>query len=479
MKYNKLAALTLAALCTGTAANAEVMIGAYLPGDGWSRSKIANFNNVVTKPAAFVNVFSGFSHNWNLLYWQAGNIVAEGGMPMISWMPIDSSRRSTNLLPEILGGQWDSYIDTWAGRLKSWVETYPSADQPRVMLRFGHEFNGTWYSYGNDPVNFTDAWRYVHDRFESTGANAHIDWVWSANYVNVDDHDDMTMYYPGDNYVDWTSLDGYNWGTNYAWTSWKSFSDIFSNSYHVLTDNYPSKPIILGEVASAEQSDVPDPGWGQYGDDSDANESKADWIAQMMVDLQTTFPAIRGISLFNITKELSWALDDTHNTGLFAFNSALYSDYFTGDYLTADPNPTTASATQQQTDQFSPFDATSIVARGTLPALDQYLAADAYDLFDPYRGDVTLSASLVAKKSEKASDASAKIAMKAEAKADKAVKKAKKRKIDKADQEARANGKRPEKLAADKFKKERDGFRNMSAETREGFRRFKQARLPE
>lgn len=38
---------------------------------------------------------------------------------MIGWMPIDSSRYSTNILPEIIVGQWDSSIDLWGTRLKA------------------------------------------------------------------------------------------------------------------------------------------------------------------------------------------------------------------------------------------------------------------------------------------------------------------------------------------------------------------------
>lgn len=324
---------TLATILGTGIASADVMLGAYLPGDGWSRTRISDFNNAASKDLAFVQVFSGFSYSWNHLYWQSSNIFAEGAMPLISWMPIDSSRYSTNILPEILAGSWDAYIDQWATSLKGWVESYPSNDRPVVLLRFGHEFNGTWYSYGNDPVNFQDTWQYIHDRFDTIGANQHIEWVWSANYVNVDSYNDMTLYYPGSDYVDWTSLDGYNWGTNYSWTSWKSFELIFGTAYNTLIANYPAKPVLIGEVASTEPSDYPDPAKGQYGNDNDANESKENWVTEMLDDIETTFPAIRAISLFNKNKELNWSFSEVYNTGLSEYNAGISGSYYTSDFL--------------------------------------------------------------------------------------------------------------------------------------------------
>jgi hypothetical protein len=39
--------------------------------------------------------------------------------------------------------------------------------------------------------------------------------------------------YPGDRYVDWTCLDGCNWGSNYPGkTGWIAFKDLDSYSYY-------------------------------------------------------------------------------------------------------------------------------------------------------------------------------------------------------------------------------------------------------
>ena len=67
-----------------TPATAQVMIGAYVPGDAWDVSEIIAFNQSSKKDLAFVTVFSAFTHNWNNhLQWQASNIFNNGAVPLI------------------------------------------------------------------------------------------------------------------------------------------------------------------------------------------------------------------------------------------------------------------------------------------------------------------------------------------------------------------------------------------------------------
>ena len=92
--------------------------------------------------------------------------------------------------------------------------------------------------------------------------------------------------YPGDAYVDWTCLDGYNWGTN-PWNPnvWLTFSQTFGPSYSNITGSIaPSKPMVIGETASTE-----------YGG------SKAAWITDMLkTQLPLNFPKIKGFLWFEM-----------------------------------------------------------------------------------------------------------------------------------------------------------------------------------
>ena len=338
MKQVVLSACVAAALLTGSPlSRADAMLGAYIKNDGWSLTEIDRFNAVSNKPMAVVNLFTNFDYDWGYLKYQSDNIVSRGAIPMISWMPSSKTNINTNRLSEIAAGQWDVYIQRWINGFKWFQSSYAVDKKPKVLLRFGHEFNSNWYPWGNDPSGYITAWRYIHQKFEDAGINNQIEWVWCANNVSVDSYNNITRYYPGDDVVDWTSLDGYNWGSNYAFSRWKSFDETFSSPYTTLIDNYPSKPIILGEVASAEPADLPNPAYGQNGNNADALESKKVWVQDMFTRIKTDYPAIRAIAWFNMNKELSWALHNSNNTGLTAYNTAIQDPYYLGTFTSLIP----------------------------------------------------------------------------------------------------------------------------------------------
>lgn len=331
--------VVVAGFLTAGAAQSATMLGAYLDYDGWNTAPIDQFNTDTVKPLAVVNLFSSFGQDWGSLNVQASNIVSRKATPLITWMPSISSRPNANLLGEISSGQWNTYIDGWINSLKLWQASYPAAQKPTVLLRFAHEFNGNWYPWSNDPQGLKTAWRYLHNRFAQAGVTG-VEWVWCANNVSVDNYNDITRYYPGTDVVNWTALDGYNWGSNYSFTQWKGFADIFSVPYTKLVTNYPDKPVLLAEVASAEASDVPNAAYGMDGNNSDASQSKEVWVQDMYTRLMTEYPAIRAVAWFNTNKELSWALNGTGNTGLTAYNNVVSNSYFTGAFK---PLVTTAS----------------------------------------------------------------------------------------------------------------------------------------
>lgn len=318
--------------------NAQVMLGAYVPKDGWSREPIQEWNQQVGQKAAFINVFSSFSHNWQWhLKHQANNLAAEGAVPMISWMPIDRARPEANILSEIIRGEWDEYLIAWIKGAQQWLSSQSAAfisTEPRLMIRFAHEFNGNWYSYSrNQPQEYVSAWQYVHvlfDEYRLNGRllNDYIEWVWCPNNLNFDEVQDFTQYYPGDEFVDWAGIDGYNWGGNFTWSQWKSFSEVFSSAYKTLETNFPNKPIMIAEVGSANPDDTPDITKGQAGSNMDKNQNKNRWFKKMVKQLPEKFPLVKAVSIFNTNKELGWAMyGATHqgikNSGLKGLKAAM------------------------------------------------------------------------------------------------------------------------------------------------------------
>ena len=199
-----------------------------------------------------------------------------GAIPFFSWASQQtpaSTDQPDFQLRDVTAGKYDEYIRRWAEGARDWGHPF--------FLRFNWEMNGFWFPWGvrtngNRTEDYVPAWRHVHDIFSEVGAD-NVSWVWCPN---VDQHQparDLSPLYPGDDYVDWTCLDGFNWGVRRGSPGWRSFSQIFAASYRRLLQLAPDKPIILGETAS-----------------SDRGGDKAAWIRDMLARLPREFPAIGG-----------------------------------------------------------------------------------------------------------------------------------------------------------------------------------------
>ena len=93
----------------------------------------------------------------------------------------------------------------------------------------------------------------MHDIFTAVGAT-NATWVWCPNIDPNNEFRDIAPIYPGDEYVDWTGLDGYNWGNApYRPAGWHSFDQLYSSTYHRIIDTIaPSKPMMISEIGSTE-----------------------------------------------------------------------------------------------------------------------------------------------------------------------------------------------------------------------------------
>lgn len=232
------------------------------------------------------------------------NVIKSGFVPMITWEPWKRPAEPDNLRPEdqpafslqsILSGKHDDYISQWAQAMKEL--THP------IFFRPLHEMNGNWYPWcgkvnGNSPEEYIDTWRYIRSIFQRANSNRLI-WVWSPYVHSVPDgpDNDILQYFPGIPEVDWLALDGYNWGTSREWSRWQSFQDIFENSYDRLTKLVPGKPIMLAEVACAEEG----------GD-------KSSWINEAADIWSKRFPAIKAVIWFNIKKECDWRIESSEKS---------------------------------------------------------------------------------------------------------------------------------------------------------------------
>jgi hypothetical protein len=191
-------------------------------------------------------------------------------------------------------------------------------------MRMDHEMNGNWYPWservnGNQPGDYVRMWRHVHDIFTRVGAN-NVTWVWNPN-ISGSTSTPLKELYPGDSYVDWTGLDGYNWGTDKG--SWQTFSQVFDGNYGGFNkhDSYdevlafaPNKPMMLPEVASTEHGG-----------------SKSSWITSMLTsELKSHFPAIKAIVWENVVADGEpWPIESSSSAEA-AWKAGIASSYFSG-----------------------------------------------------------------------------------------------------------------------------------------------------
>jgi mannan endo-1,4-beta-mannosidase len=228
-------------------------------------------------------------------------VAAAGATPMVTWDP--SLNGAGIPLSQIADGRYDSYIRASAEAAAAWKH--------RLYIRFAHEMNlpGSPFGPGRDgntPATFIAAWRHVVTIFRQASAT-NVEWVWSPN-DDCEGKCPFTSFYPGDVWVDWVSLDGYNY-SSLGNDPWLTFAQIFGPSYAVLT-HMTSKPLMIGETGSVEDGG-----------------SKAEWITDMGHDFATQFKRVRGVIWFQRVKEADWRVNSSSQS-LAAFRSLVGSPLF-------------------------------------------------------------------------------------------------------------------------------------------------------
>ena len=287
-------------------------LGAYIAGAPGDPARLDQFTSLVGVRPAIVMWYQDWAGSGVREFdpVKLDAVVARAAMPMITWEPWDPAAGAAQpayALATIIAGNHDAYIRQWARDAASW-------GQP-LYLRFAHEMNGTWYPWGigvngNTSAEYVAAWRHVVDIFRQEGAT-NVRWVWSPN-VAYPGSTPFAQVYPGDAYVDWAGLDGYNWGTSQPWSQWASLASIFGASYDAVT-RLTSKPLLLAETASTE-----------LGGD------KAKWITQgLLTDVPSRFPRVRAVVWFHENKETDWRVNSS-SSALAAYRKVASSSTYQG-----------------------------------------------------------------------------------------------------------------------------------------------------
>lgn len=284
-------------------------------------NRIQTFQTLSGKSSALIGIFVSFMQNsqQNLpasYLSQFQSIISNGSVPFLTWEPWDTGRPVINILSDILSGQYNTYLDSWASTIKD-------LNSP-VIIRLGHEMNGNWYPWSDDATLYKQAFRYVVDRFRSQNVN-NVSWMFAPNHNDGGTGRDYKNYFPGAAYVDCLGISGYNFGYSVQFnTVWRSFSTVFKTTCQELNSTY-GLPIIL------------DIGCAEGGNDSRGRNKKALWIEDMMTQLSTDsdYQNIKGFCWFQTNKinEADWRINSSVSS-LSSFQSAIQASQFLGTPVT-------------------------------------------------------------------------------------------------------------------------------------------------
>ena len=292
-------------------------------------------------------------------------VTSRGAIPYVSMS-------SENVpLSSIADGTYDNYLTTWAQAAKAYGKPF--------LFRWNWEMNGAWFSWGAqakaNPADYVAAWRRFHDIVTSQGAT-NVTWTWCPNAI-FSGSTPLSSLYPGGAYVDWTCVDVYNFGTIPLKDDiWKSFYTIMKPTYDQLMSLAPTKPIVLGEIASTE--------WGG---------SKAAWINDALkTQVPVNFPKIRGVAWMNWNipgngGSYDWQIESSSSAQSAFAGGISLPNYVTNDYgalpwssKVVPPGDFTPSGSSIEPGPSTPTPPTTPRPSATLPTPEQIEAALRADL---------------------------------------------------------------------------------------------------
>jgi hypothetical protein len=305
-----------------TATTPSIALGAFIP--SWtvdSPAQLDNYTHLVGKAPAAV----WFPQNWGDAAPASAFNAAEldairtrGEVPMVTWeasvgAPYQNVAQPSYSWSAIASGSQDAYLTAWATAAKNYG--YP------FYVRLFQEMNGNWFPWGygvngnNNYADFVRAWQHVVTLFRSVGAT-NVGFIWcpstGAGTTGV------SSMYPGDNYVDWIAMDGYNSSTS----SWITFFNRFSPMYTVLTGLSATKPLMIPETASLEGGT--------------SKQSKPQWITDgFLTNMQASFPRVRAVLWYDATgtQGQNYPVDSTA-ASLTAWQSVVSNSYYQGRLAT-------------------------------------------------------------------------------------------------------------------------------------------------
>jgi mannan endo-1,4-beta-mannosidase len=209
------------------------LVGAYEPGVPDSWDPMAQFAAAIGAAPRIAVYYSGWNEKFRADFADAAR--RHGCYVLVQIEPAGVS------LASIVAGDSDSYLRAYARAVRAFGSP--------VILSFGHEMNGTWYSWGAGHVSpsvFVAAWRHVVQVFRAEGASNAV-WAWSVNSVNTASAP-LRPWWPGASWVNLVGIDGY------YYSSADTFGSVFGRTIAEIR-SFSHAPVLITETAVSNNPD--------------------------------------------------------------------------------------------------------------------------------------------------------------------------------------------------------------------------------
>ena len=257
--YNK-SSDTLQPLPDNLPTTPQSYLGVFADGVPASYDGVKSFTSATGTKPDVVMYYSGWFVPFKTAF--ATTAAKNGAVPLVQMNPdgID--------IGSIAEGKYDGYLSSYAEAVRAY--RHP------VILSFGHEMNGSWYSWGyghTKPATFVAAWRHVVTLFRSLGVK-NVTWMWTVNIINDTQSGRIpppAPWWPGSAYVNWVGIDGY-----YLKPNWQ-FAPLFGPTIAKVRA-FTGDPILIAETGATptfgQPAKITEPlrwhsqrtgSWGSYG----------------------------------------------------------------------------------------------------------------------------------------------------------------------------------------------------------------------
>jgi mannan endo-1,4-beta-mannosidase len=214
-------------------------LGWYPAGVPHSYAGVSAVSAAIGVKPALAPYYSGWFEPFQTSF--AAAAARDGAVPIVQMNP-DGVR-----LAAIASGRYDGYLRGYARAVRAYHRP--------VVVSFGHEMNGGWYSWGykrTSPAVFVAAWRHIVGLFRAAGAQ-NVTWMWTVNIID-DPHygkiPNPARWWPGSSYVTWVGIDGYYYHPSTA------FSSLFGPTIAAVRE-ITRYPILIAETAAVPAAGQP------------------------------------------------------------------------------------------------------------------------------------------------------------------------------------------------------------------------------